>query len=82
MKKGYIRRVQSQTDKREYHLEVTERFSDYYFLNEQYLQSIIDRIRDKVSEEEMRSFEHVLEVMSDELMKDAPQSEDAEKAAE
>ena len=30
MKKGYLRKVQSQEDRREYHLEVTEKYLDYY----------------------------------------------------
>ena len=30
IKKGYVRKVQSEDDKREYHLEVTDKYFDYY----------------------------------------------------
>ena len=30
VKKGYIRKVQSPSDRREYHLEVTQKYIDYY----------------------------------------------------
>ena len=33
IKKGYINKVQSKTDKREYHLEVTQKYMDYYIMN-------------------------------------------------
>lgn len=30
VKKGYLKKVQSEEDKREYHLEVTQKYIDYY----------------------------------------------------
>ena len=30
IKKGYIRKVQSSDDRREYHLEITQKYIDYY----------------------------------------------------
>ena len=68
VKKGYIRKVQSQRDKREYYLEVTDRFYEYYSISTSYLRTVTERIRGRFSDEELRQFERVLSVMSRELM--------------
>lgn len=68
MKKGYLRKVQSQEDRREYHLEVTEKYLDYYNISYQYVGTVIDRMKDRFSEEELKVIAQVLTVMRDELM--------------
>lgn len=68
MKKGYIRKIQSQEDKREYHLEVTEKYIDYYNISYQYVGTVIERMKDRFSEEELETIQHVLTVMRAELM--------------
>lgn len=68
MKKGYLRKVQSQEDRREYHLEVTEKYLDYYNISYQYVGTVIDRMRERFSKEELEIIERVLTVMKDELM--------------
>jgi len=68
MKKGYLRKVQSQEDRREYHLEVTEKYLDYYNISYQYVGIVIDRMKDRFSKEELEIIERVLTVMKDELM--------------
>jgi len=68
MKKGYLRKVQSQEDRREYHLEVTEKYLDYYNISYQYVGTVIDRMKGRFSEEELKVIERVLTVMRDELM--------------
>ena len=37
IKKGYLRKVQSESDKREYHLEVTEKYLNYYNISSSYV---------------------------------------------
>lgn len=68
VKKGYIRKVQSQEDKREYYLEVTDRFYEYYSINTSYLRTVAERAQERFSEEELNQFERVLRVISNELM--------------
>mgnify|MGYP001262161205 CR=1 FL=1 len=68
VRKGYIKKVQSQDDKREYYLEVTDRFKDYYSLSTFYVNEVVARIRQRFSPEEIAQFEHLLSVMSNELM--------------
>ena len=44
IKKGYVRKVQSTVDRREFHLEVTQKYMDYYNLSANYMQDVMDRI--------------------------------------
>lgn len=68
VKKGYLKKVQSDEDKREYHLEVTQKYIDYYNISNTYLKTVMDRIEGRFSEEELKTMEHMLEVISEELM--------------
>ena len=38
IRKGYLRKVQSEEDYREYHLEVTQKYIDYYNISVSYLE--------------------------------------------
>lgn len=68
MKKGYLRKVQSTEDRREYHLEVTEKYMDYYNISYQYVGTVIDRMKERFTADELEVIERVLTVMRDELM--------------
>lgn len=68
VRKGYLRKIQSETDKREYHLEVTDKYFDYYNLSSNYVATVADRIKEKFSNEELNIFNRILETMEDELM--------------
>ncbi len=68
IRKGYIRKVQSQEDKREYHLEVTDRFMEYYNLSNEYVKTVMERVKERIPEEDAQKFAEILETMSRELM--------------
>ncbi len=68
IKKGYVRKVQSEDDKREYNLEVTEKYYDYYNMNSVYVNKVTERMRARFTAEELKVLEKILTVMSDELM--------------
>ena len=70
IKKGYLKKVRSEHDKREYHLKVTEKYLSYYELSNQYITEIMDRLENRFSKEELEDFEHILNVLGDELMKE------------
>ena len=53
IQKGSIRKVQSPVDKREYHLEVTQKYIDYYNISYRYLGTVMDRIKERFSPEEV-----------------------------
>lgn len=67
-KKGYIHRVQSETDRREFHLEVTQKYMDYYNLSANYMREVMDRISRRFGPEDCAKMEEMLWVISEELM--------------
>lgn len=68
MKKGYLRKVQSENDKREYYLEVTEKYYDYYNMNAIYVKMVTERMKERFTREELEVLDKVLTVISEELM--------------
>lgn len=68
IKKGYIRKVQSETDRREYHLEVTQKYIDYYNISAAYMVQVMDRISERFSPQDCQKLEEMLEIISRELM--------------
>ena len=68
VKKGYLKKVQSKDDKREYHLEVTEKYINYYNISYGYIQVVMDRIRERFDKEELETLDRVLEIIDKELM--------------
>ena len=78
IKKGYIRKVQSETDRREYHLEVTQKYIDYYNISAAYMVQVMDRISERFSPQDCQKLEEMLEIISRELMPEIeiPQQED------
>ena len=68
VKKGYIRKVQSPDDRREYHLEVTQKYIDYYNISTNYLVEVMDRISKRFPPEDCRKLEEMLVIISRELM--------------
>ena len=49
IKKGYINKIQSETDRREYHLEVTQKYIDYYNISANYMADVMERISERFS---------------------------------
>lgn len=68
IKKGYLKKVRSDEDKREYHLEVTQKYLDYYNISYQYVGTVMERLHDRFTEEELDVLQRILITMSDELM--------------
>ncbi len=68
VKKGYIRKVQSPSDRREYHLEVTQKYIDYYNISTSYMVEVMERIARRFSTEECAKLEEMLTIVSRDLM--------------
>ena len=68
IRKGYIEKVNSDIDKREYHLRTTQKFWDYYAINQNYINTIMKRIRERFTEEETNQLSYMLNIISRELM--------------
>lgn len=68
IKKGYIERENSMTDRREYHLVLSEKFYNYTELLSSYEMLVMQRIKERFSPEDVESFDRMLKIISDELM--------------
>lgn len=63
--KGYIRKVLSLDDRREYFLEVTDKFSKNYGLNASFNAELMTNIRDKFSKEEIDQLERLIKKLNE-----------------
>ena len=68
VRKGYLTKVQSEQDKREYHLQVTQKYRDYYNVSTDYIRKVMERIKERFSPEECDKLEEMLAIVSQELM--------------
>lgn len=68
IRKGYVRKVQSREDKREYHLEVTKKYQDYYNISSSYMETVVERMRRRFTSEDQDKLTEMLRVISTELM--------------
>ena len=68
VKKGYVEKIQSTTDRREYFLRPTQKYIDYYSISYSYLHTVIERVRKRFPAEDCDKMEQMLSVISTELM--------------
>ena len=72
IQKGYVRKEQSESDKREYHLVVTQKYIDYYNISYRYVSKVVERVKERFPPEDVVKMEEMLRVISDELMPELP----------
>ena len=68
IKKGYLERQNSTSDRREYHLIMTEKYYNYMGLLSSYEHTVMERIRERFPEQDVQKFDEMLTVISGELM--------------
>ena len=68
VKKGYIEKIQSPEDRREYHLKVTQKYIDYYDISNAYMVEVMDRIAHRFPPADCAKLEEMLTIISRELM--------------
>lgn len=68
VKKGYVEKIQSTTDRREYNLRPTQKYIDYYNISYSYLHTVVERARERFSPEDCAKLEEMLTIVSNELM--------------
>ena len=68
VKKGYVVKSQSEHDKREFTLSVTDKYFQYYNISVSYMREVIDRMRKRFSGQEIEQFAYFLEIINSELM--------------
>ena len=68
IQKGYLEKVQSPHDRREYHLRPTQKYMKYYNISSNYLQEVMGRVKARFTPEEARQLDEMLQVVGQELM--------------
>ncbi len=71
IKKGYLQKLNSEIDRREYHLVLTEKYYGYTDIMRSYVQTVVGRMKESFSAEEAASFAEMLGRISDEMMPEA-----------
>ena len=79
MRKGYLVRQNSETDRREYHLVLSEKYYKYMELLTSYEDTVCRRIQSRFSEDELAVFDRILYTISNELMPECSVLEDYQK---
>lgn len=65
--KGYIKKVLSEDDRREYHLHIADRFYTYYDEKNSFLVDAVKKLESTNNPEELELFEKMLHVMNEAL---------------
>jgi DNA-binding MarR family transcriptional regulator len=63
--KGYVRKVLSLDDRREYYLEVTDKFAKNYGMNASFNADLMTGIREKFTKEEIAVMEKMIKRLND-----------------
>jgi DNA-binding MarR family transcriptional regulator len=66
--KGYLQKITSEQDKREFHLQVTDKFLDYYGSNAPFIIDLMKKIREQFSSEEVAWLEKIIARIHKEMM--------------
>ena len=64
----YVEKIQSTTDRREYHLRPTQKYIDYYNISYSYLSTVVQRVNKRFPKEDVKKLEQMLTIISNELM--------------
>ena len=72
IQKGYVEKVQSAHDRREYHLRPTRKYMDYYNISSSYLKQVMDRVMKRFTPEEAQQLDRMLRIVGQELMPEVP----------
>ena len=72
VKKGYLNRIPSSADRREAYLEVTDKYLDYFNFSVNYANTVLQRMKDNLSKEDLESLTRILNIMTTDLMPEVP----------
>ncbi len=68
VQKGYVDKVRSEEDAREYHLKPTQKYLDYRKINQDYMDLLMERCKERFSKEDFEKLNEMLNIVNDELM--------------
>ena len=67
IEKGYIKKKRGKTDRREFYLEATEKYSKSYGVVYDYIELLCNRITEHFPKEDVEKFDEVLRTVANEL---------------
>ena len=81
-----MKKERSPQDRREYHLEITQKYIDYYNISYSYLSTVVQRVNKRFPKEDVKKLEQMLTIISNELMPELnlennPEAPDEKKTA-
>lgn len=68
IKKGYLKKENSPTDRREYKLILSEKYYGYRSMMHEYMKTVMHRVEERFPKEDLETAERMLKVISEELM--------------
>ncbi|MGM1047363.1 MarR family winged helix-turn-helix transcriptional regulator [Paenibacillus uliginis] len=68
IKKGYLTKVNDKKDRRIFYLQVTDKFMDYYCLNDNYLNNVIAELEKRCTANDIQQFEKMLNIITKDIM--------------
>lgn len=71
IKKGYLKKQNSDTDRREYHLVLADKYYNYTDIMRSYVKTVIGRMQSGFTTEETDQLAHLLGRISNEMMPEA-----------
>jgi len=71
IKKGYLQKQNSTTDRREYHLVLSDKYYGYTDIMRSYVKTVVERMENSFTPEEVEIFSNLLCRISDEMMPEA-----------
>lgn len=71
IEKGFIKKKRGKTERREFYLETTEKYSEVYGVIYDYIDLICERIKTHFPQEDVETFDKILGVVANELTYEA-----------
>ena len=81
IRKGFLRKIRSQKDKREYFLEVTDKYLEYLDIENSYMHKVLERLESRFTKTQLEELDNMLKIVSSELMPEIPDFQNRKKEA-
>ena len=81
IRKGFLRKVRSQKDKREYFLEVTDKYLEYLDIENSYIHKVLERLESRFTKTQLEELDNMLKIISNDLMPEIPDFQNRKREA-
>lgn len=68
VEKGYLEKIQSKKDRREYYLKPTQKYWDFESVSYSYLSEVVDRVKKSFPKEDVQKLSEMLNKIASDLM--------------